>query len=502
MKLSRSKKKFLQKRIIKSIIFIFFILLIYISTVFDCCFFRNTIYNYIYKKFKNENFLRENNINCDKYDPIFIMAERFKKNPISLCKSKKSNHICYQTSKYNKYNKIHEIKYGVICKSENFILDPSKSTQADFIFKGTFDKVHRGEPILSKGFFNMKCDINQNIRKYHKFYETYFNSWKYENEKEKNEENEQLPELAPGKTIFFISRNHDSPNLFHGISEFLNALSIIYLFDLNPENIQIVFLESMIFQNDPLYILFKNIISRGGEPILLRNLKQRYHIFTAFHIPINYDSPLFVKLNNKKGFPDCKYSTQAYNILNNFINKYFNISIFKDSFIADRDIFYYPESIIKNSKLNNTFNKTITIQWRKVWPKGRINQERILGNGPELADKLSTILPKNYLIRLVDTASLSIEEQISIMRKTDYFIGVHGAGLSLSIFMPYQSIVYEILPKENIKVLLLMSALSGHKVYSDIIKSDLKIINNNQVYFFDSNLFIKKVIKYIKQNDS
>lgn len=257
----------------------------------------------------------------------------------------------------------------------------------------------------------------------------------------------------------------------------------------------------MIFQNEPLYDLFKTIISRGGEPILLRNLKQRYHINSAFHIPINYDSPLFIKLNNKKGFPDCKYSTQTYNILNYIINKYLNISIFKDSFVSDEDIFYYPESIIKKSKLNNTFNKTITIQWRKVWPRDRINQQRILGNGPELADKLASILPKNYLIRLVDTAPLSIEDQISIMKKTDYLIGVHGAGLSLSIFMPYQSIVYEILPKENIKVLRLMSALSGHKVYFDIIKSELKIINNNQVYFFDSNQFIKKALKYIKLND-
>ena len=114
-----------------------------------------------------------------------------------------------------------------------------------------------------------------------------------------------------------------------------------------------------------------------------------------------------------------------------------------------------------------------------------------MGNGPELADKLSSILPSNYLIRLVDTASLSIAEQISIMRKTDYLIGVHGAGLSLSIFMPPHSVLHEILPKKNIKVLILMSALSGHRVYSDIIKAKLKIINNNDIYFFDPYDFAK-----------
>ena len=73
----------------------------------------------------------------------------------------------------------------------------------------------------------------------------------------------------------------------------------------------------------------------------------------------------------------------------------------------------------------------------------------------------------NILIRLVDTASLSFSEQISIMRKTDYLIGIHGAGLSLSIFMPYESILHEVLPFKCNSLLTLMSALSGHVTYSD-----------------------------------
>lgn len=495
MKSLKRKNKNSHKRIIfKFIIIPLLILLIYLSIIFNNLIFLNSFYNIVYHKFKSDNFLRDKNINCDKYDPIYLFGERFKKKPVILCKSKKSNHICYQTSKYNNNQKIAEIKYGFVCKSENFILDPFKSSLIDLIYKGAFDKVHKGDPILFNGFFNMKCNIQHKIRKYHEFYNTYLESWKYEKINNKIYVNEgDFPELAPGKIILFISRNHDSTNLFHGISEFINALSTIYIFNLNPEKIQIVFLESFLFKDEPLYILYKNIISRGGEPILLRNLKKKYHIVSAFHIPINYDSPLFIKLNIKNGFPNCKYSTQTYNILNKLIDKYLNITEFKDSFVSDGEIFYYPESVTNNNKFNNSFNKTITIQWRKTWPKGRKYQQRLLGNGPELADKLASNLTKNYLVRLVDTASLSIIDQISIMRKTDYLIGVHGAGLSLSIFMPYQSILYEILPKENIKVLLIMSSLSGHKVYSDIIKSELKIINNNQVYFFDSNQFIEKV---------
>ena len=45
-------------------------------------------------------------------------------------------------------------------------------------------------------------------------------------------------------------------------------------------------------------------------------------------------------------------------------------------------------------------------------------------------EKLDSVLFKEkFLIRLVDTASLSIEEQISLMQKTNYFLGIHGAGM-------------------------------------------------------------------------
>ena len=472
----------------------------YLALIFLSLFFKdlgiNPMYNSIYKRFIRDNFFREDNMNCDKYDPIYLMGERFKKMPITICKSEESNHICFLNSKYNDYNKIARNKYGIICKSENFILDPSKSKQTNYIYKGPVDKINRGAPILLKGFFNTKCQIQNNLRAYSSIYNSYFKSWNYDYENK----DEDIKELSPGKTILLISRNQDSPNIFHGLSEVINVLSLLYFFNLKPENIQILFLESMKLQNDPFFDIYSNVISKGGKPLYIRNIKQKYHISSAIHVPINWDSPVFIDLKIPKGYPECKYPTQTYNIFNNLINKYLSIPIFKDSFISDNTIFYYPKSVIKNFQLNNTFNKTITIQWRKIWPKGRKFQKRILGNGPELADKLSSILPKNYLIRLVDTSSLSIAEQISIMRKTDYLIGVHGAGLSLSIFMPPNTILNEILPKKNIKVLVLMSALSGHKIYSDILKSKLKIIDNNEVFFFDLFKFGESVLMHIKEN--
>ena len=63
------------------------------------------------------------------------------------------------------------------------------------------------------------------------------------------------------------------------------------------------------------------------------------------------------------------------------------------------------------------------------------------------------------------------------MRKTDYFVGIHGAGLTLAIFAPKHCIFHEVLHSYNMNGLLLMASLSGHKTYSDIVSSQTKFIN-------------------------
>ena len=432
-----------------------------------------------------------NNSYCDNLDPIYMFNLRLQNDPYKICETETSHHICYMNNK-GYHNDIFYYPNGVICKMKNFVLDPSKSKQSDIIYKGPVDKKTFGCPILSKGFFNMKCKNKNKIEGYSSLYDNYFNSWNYDYESD-----EELEELAPGKTIFFLSRNQDSPNIFHGGSELMNAISMMHLFNLEPENIQIIFLESMTINNDPFYDLYKNIVSRGGEPIYIKNLKKKYHISSAIHVPINWDSPCMIT----NSYQNCKYSTKAYKLFSELVNKYMNIPEFKDSFKSDNEIYYYPKSVIDNHNSNTIFNKSITIQWRKVWPKGRTGQFRILGNGPQLADKLASVLPKNFLIRLVDNAGLSMSEQISLMKKTDYLVGIHGAGLCLSVFMPNESILHEVLPSKNMRVLVVMSSLSGHMTYSDIIRYKINNDDGNQNIHFQPNIFAKKVLTHMIEND-
>ena len=427
---------------------------------------------------------------CYELEPMHLFELRLNNTPMKICDNEKSNqyHICY----VNSHNDYFYHKNGVTCIMKNIILDPFKSSQTSIIYKGPVDKVYRGFPILYYGFFNMNCENKNDIKEYDYLYTTYFNSWNYNYNRK-----EELTELAPNKTIFFMSRNQDSPNLFHGGSELINAVSMMELFNLKPEDIQIIFLESMILKGDPLYDIYKSIISRGGEPIYIRDLHKKYLISSAVHVPINVDSPLFMDAS----FPNCgEHPGRAYKLLNDLVSKYMNISTYEDKFISDNETYYYPKSVIDSHNSNIKFKKYITIQWRKVWPKGRTGQYRILGNGPELAEKLANALPKDFLVRLIDTAGMPIKEQISLMKKTDYLVGMHGAGLSLAIFMDNKSILHEVLPARNMGVLTLMSALSGHRTYSDKLRSTMKIIDDNEYFFFKEGHFVKRVLVHMREN--
>ena len=430
----------------------------------------------------------DENIFCKSNDPFNLTKKRFRNKPIEICKSQNSGHICYKNT-----NRLYVASNGVICTMTNVIIDPSKWRSDGYSYSfGPVNNKTRGCPLLSKGFFNMKCDHKENISEYNNIYENYFNSWNYNSSYDKKNI-KNIKELAPGKIVFFISRNQDSPNLYFGSSGVLNAIAMIYFFDLDPEKIQVVFLESMKLDNDPFYVLYKNIISRGGKPIHISELKEKYLISSAIHVPINWDSPTFMKNNVQ----ECKYQSKAYYYLNQFINKYMDITEFKDPLTYDNEVFYYPKSVVDPNSKNYT--RYLTFQWRKAWPKGRKGQGRLIGNGPEMIEKLSEVLPKHILIRLIDTASLSLTQQISLMRKTDIYVGVHGAGLMLSAFMPTTSILVELSLAKKTHNLILMSRLSGHKTYSDIMKAPTKDINGSEYIFFDPILTSKKILQHINE---
>ena len=70
------------------------------------------------------------------------------------------------------------------------------------------------------------------------------------------------------------------------IAEIINVISMLYLFNLSPEEIQVVFMESIEIEisKDPFYDIYKNIISLGGPPIYLKNLQKKKGLMIIIYL--------------------------------------------------------------------------------------------------------------------------------------------------------------------------------------------------------------------------
>ncbi|KAJ4190944.1 hypothetical protein NW755_005159 [Fusarium falciforme] len=72
---------------------------------------------------------------------------------------------------------------------------------------------------------------------------------------------------------------------------------------------------------------------------------------------------------------------------------------------------------------------------------------RSLHNETELLNAARAAIP-NMKINEVDFATMKFKEQLEVVQKTDLLAGVHGAGLTHTLFLPRGSATLEILPDE------------------------------------------------------
>ncbi len=59
--------------------------------------------------------------------------------------------------------------------------------------------------------------------------------------------------------------------------------------------------------------------------------------------------------------------------------------------------------------------------------------------------------------------------------------------------MSNKSILHEVLPARNMRVLTFMFAMSGYRAYSVILRSAMRIIDGNEYFFFREGHFARKV---------
>lgn len=107
---------------------------------------------------------------------------------------------------------------------------------------------------------------------------------------------------------------------------------------------------------------------------------------------------------------------------------------------------YYKKENLKN--LKNTLFKALNLNEGnaelKIYITRKNDKKRKITN----EEKLITLL-KKYNYKIVDTSTLSFNEQVFLFSKTKTLISIHGAGLTNLLFMPENSHVVEFYKKNT-----------------------------------------------------
>lgn len=316
----------------------------------------------------------------------------------------------------------------------NVILDPSKNSIIDHN-KGIVQTHPQSvsDVIPTSGYFSVNC----RKRPVYNFNgENHLNNWMASTRfDERDGSNDNLK----NETLFTIAvKRYEYANFFHSITDFYNAFLMLKLLRQSAEKTNILLIDGhppgMLFS--VWTTLFKNVIRAKDikHPILFKDL--------AWSI-IGYNSPV-VAIGAKSLLPQLVFSlfggwTPFWVYSNPFV-----------SFLHEFKKFFLGRYQVKDYKNLNCKNLSVLFIWRRDYvahvgnPSGLITRK--IKNEGELLQKVKDLLPSHH-VQGVQLDNIAMEKQLRYVTQADIMIGMHGAGLTHTLFLPDHAALIELYPR-------------------------------------------------------
>lgn len=314
----------------------------------------------------------------------------------------KSNSFC--DGRFTGYNRI-------LAKLVNVIIDSSKSEGrrgGENISEVLNQPEHSEYHTLKKGYFNIQCHEKIGYSFHDK---THLGSW-FES-LQTSAEKIDVQKVVKGWTI--AVQRYEYVNLYHTMTDYYNAFLVAKVFSMPTGNITILWIDGHPSGtlDIPWKILFGRTIRAGDIRKLTMFEKMVWGI-------MGYDSPI-----NKHSNPTVPY-----------------IDEFKTFFLS-------RYGIDTKDKRQNCNRLNITFIWRRDYvahprnPSGSVSRK--IKNEDELLSSARKTFQRDNIIG-VQIDLLSMKDQLSIISTTDILVGMHGAGLSHTLFLPNHAGLIELYP--------------------------------------------------------
>ena len=300
---------------------------------------------------------------------------------------------------------------NVFALLRNVILDPSKG-QGRKGGEYINDVINQAEDEeffkLKKGYFSACCKgkLQYSFRAY--LGKDHLSVWLNATDTITN----TIAKQAASRWTIAVMR-YEYANLFFTMEDYYNAFLIMAKFNLDPEETDILFVDGHPSNalDSTWETLFGNVIRAGrlNESILYPNL--------IWNI-MGFNSPL------QEQYPTIPLLEQ-----------------FRQFFLTRHGI--YRDKVLNCDKL------TVLFLWRRDYlahprnPSGKVSRK--VKNEDELISAVTELLPAHD-VRGVQMDKYSMKMQLQFISETDILIGMHGAGLTHTLFLPPRAGLIEFYP--------------------------------------------------------
>ena len=298
---------------------------------------------------------------------------------------------------------------NLFARLRNVTIDPSKGKgrKGGENISDVFNQAEDAEYFkLEKGYFNLNCKEKLDYSfKPKDHLSAWFNVI--------NTGTNVVAKVVNKRWTIAVMR-YEYANLYHTMTDYYNAFLMTIKFSLNPDETDILFIDGHpIGALDSTWeTLFGNVTRAGklNKTVLYPNM--------IWNI-LGYYSPL------------SEHKTPAIPLVEQF-----------------RQFFLTRHGIIQE-KVLNCDKLTVLFLWRRDYlahprnPSGKVSRK--VKNENELISAVTDLLP-GHDIKGIQIDKLSMKMQLQVISETDILIGMHGAGLSHTLFLPPHAGLVELYP--------------------------------------------------------
>ena len=299
---------------------------------------------------------------------------------------------------------------SLFARLRNVTLDPSKGEgrKGGENISDVFNQAEDAEYFkLKKGYFKLNCkdDLQYSFKpKDHLF--NWFNVI---------DTDTQIDAKIVKKRWTIAVMRYEYANLYHTMTDYYNVFLMTVKFNLNPEETDILFIDGHpIGALDSTWgKLFGNVTRAGriSEPVLYENMIWG---ILGYYSPLN------------------EHKTPAVPLVEQFRQ------------------FFLSRHGIKREKVLSCDKLTVLFLWRRDYlahprnPSGKVSRK--VKNEDELISGVMDLLP-GHDVRGIQIDKLTMKMQLQLISETDILIGMHGAGLAHTLFLPSHAGLIELYPK-------------------------------------------------------